>query len=181
MGGDDVDMISDAWEVVSLAPSKYYSCEIQTGIGSSRKILFDGLASDLLCFVFNDHVIVICFPGAENTIRRTPGCLVNIPAALKEVWDVVARAHRSMERARHGHDTSTDCVCLVRPSTLVDLVLMHRQFLSFLFNRRDTRLDKFMADLGVVESIYDNSSRERFLLENFYEAVRIENIPGLKI
>ncbi|KAF5721668.1 h-type lectin domain-containing protein [Fusarium globosum] len=88
---------------------------------------------------------------------------VNIPAALKEVWDVVARGHRSMERARHGHDASTDC------------------FLSFLFNRRDTRLDKFMADLGVVESIYDKSSRERFLLENFYEAVRIENIPGLKI
>ncbi|CZR46099.1 uncharacterized protein FPRO_11546 [Fusarium proliferatum ET1] len=100
-----------------------------------------------------------------KAISRLPGVQVpgvNISAALKEVWVMLVRAHRSMERARHGHDASTD------------------SFLNFLFNRRDTRLERFMAGVSAVEATYDNNSRERFLLENLYEALRIDNMPTLK-
>lgn len=118
-----------------------------------------------------------------KAISRLPGVQVpgvNISAALKEVWVMLVRAHRSMERARHGHDASTDSVCLLKPSSSGDLVLMHSQFLNFLFNRRDTRLERFMAGVSAVEATYDNNSRERFLLENLYEALRIDNMPTLK-
>ncbi|KAF5641057.1 h-type lectin domain protein [Fusarium tjaetaba] len=86
-----------------------------------------------------------------------------ILGALNEAWDMLIGVNESLKRARHGQDASTG------------------SFLDFLSRRDDTRLAKFITGVGAVEAAYDKRSRERFLLENFYEALRLRNMPGLKL
>ncbi|KAF5594358.1 h-type lectin domain protein [Fusarium subglutinans] len=87
------------------------------------------------------------------------GTQANILPALNEAWNVLIRANESMIEARHGQVASTGI------------------FLDFLSKRKDTRIEMFITDVSAVEAEYDDNSQERFLLESFYEALRLAETP----
>ncbi|KAF4950594.1 hypothetical protein FSARC_13129 [Fusarium sarcochroum] len=103
--------------------------------------------------------------GVISDSQDTEGAFVQtekFALALEGVWQTFTNAYCALKNARQGQEAST------------------KFFLQFLSQRNDARFERFRNDVNALERDYDNGSQQRFLLENFYEVLRVWNKKPFK-